>query len=104
MTQVIFNRIGAYLGWCPNSHAISAKIPLHGSGTGQPGFSDPEPPQPGTTPASLVTPHWMDAVAVVILLATPTVGGNIWWLAIVFAVLVLFVILRIRTLQTQQIT
>jgi membrane protein YdbS with pleckstrin-like domain len=41
----------------------------------------------------------MDAIAVVILFATLFVGGNLWWVAFVFAVLVLFVIIRIRAVR-----
>jgi hypothetical protein len=88
------------MGWCPNSYTMNAKT--SGNRTDISDISDSDPPQPGTTPAFLVTQHWMTATALVILFATFFVGGNLWWPIFVFALLVIFVVIHIRTLQTQE--
>jgi len=101
MTQTISDKIGAYLGWCPNARTLD--IQTHSTGRIEPsGITEPEPPQPGIAPASLATPHWMDTVAVLILFATLFVGGSLWWVAFVFAILVVFVIIRIRAIRIQR--
>ena len=101
MTQMISDNIGAYLGWCPTTRTLDA----HTSCTSRidpSGITDPEPPQPGTFPITLAEPHWMTAAALTILFATFFVGGNLWWVAFVLAVLVIFVIIRVRTFQIQR--
>lgn len=89
------------LGWCPNTRIQRVQTPDTRIEPELTGIPDPESPQPDTTPVGLATPHWMSAAAVMILFATIFVGGNIWWVAFVLAVLILFVILHIRTLQNQ---
>jgi membrane protein YdbS with pleckstrin-like domain len=44
----------------------------------------------------------MTAIALAILVATLFVGGNIWWVAFVLVILVIFVVIQIRTVQTQR--
>jgi len=101
MTQTISDKIGGWLGWCPNAHTLDTQTPR--TGRIEPsGVTDPEPPQPQTIPTRIATPAWMTAVALTILVATLFVGGNVWWPAIVLAVLVIFVIIQIRTVQTQR--
>ncbi|MDD4137641.1 MAG: hypothetical protein PHT99_07100 [Methanoregula sp.] len=101
MTQTISDKIGAYLGWCPNARTLDAQT--HSTKRIEPsGITEPEPPQPGTFPTTLAEPHWMTAAALAILFATFFVGGNLWWVAFVLAVLVIFVIIRVRTLQIQR--
>lgn len=89
------------LGWCPNTQGVTVRTPGARTGADPSGVSNPESPQPDATPASLATPHWMSAVAVAILFATIFVGGNLWWVVFVLAVLILLVILHIRSLQSQ---
>ncbi|MCK9630720.1 MAG: hypothetical protein M0R30_03680 [Methanoregula sp.] len=88
MTEPISNKTGAYLGWCPNAHALKVPSPGARAGTEQTGISDPEPPQPGTSLTTLAVDHWMTTAALVILFATFFVGGNIWWPFFVGAVLI----------------
>ncbi|MFA7695705.1 MAG: hypothetical protein WCX63_09235 [Methanoregula sp.] len=96
MTQLA-EVIRGWLGWCPRDCSRIITPPR----TQVP--KNPAPlqvaPQPGTAPAYPAIPGWMDAIAVVILFATLFVGGNLWWVAFVFAVLVLFVIIRIRAVR-----
>ena len=93
--------IRGWLGWCPNAHTM--KVPVSGSrsGTEPSEISKPESPQPGTSPAIITVHHGMIAVALVILLATCFVGGNIWWPALVFVILVICIIIHIRTLNAR---
>ncbi len=80
--------IHGWLGWCPNAYAL--KAPLNGKRTvaEQPGFPEPETPQPGSSPATVTVPSWMTALALIILSATCFVGGNIWWPFFVGVVLI----------------
>lgn len=96
-----FSRIYERPGWCPNTQGVNVRTPGAKIGVDPTGVSTPDSPQPGATPASLATPHWMSAVAVAILFATIFVGGNLWWVVFVLAVLILLVILHIRSLQNQ---
>jgi len=100
MTQVT-EVIRGWLGWCPHARTLDAQTPRT-SRIGPSGITDPEPPQPGTSPTTLAVPHWMTAIALAILFATLFVGGNVWWVAFVLAVLVIFVVIHIRTIQTQE--
>ena len=102
MTETLSEKLRMYLGWCPNTHNLNTYTPCRRLGTEQTDPSDSEPPGAGVSPVRLTTPHWMDAVAVAILFATFFVGGNLWWVAFVLAVLVVFVIIRIRTIQTRR--
>jgi hypothetical protein len=103
--NIRFEKISALihqrLSWCPNAHAL--KVPESGIRTGmnQTGISDPDP-RPGTSASALAVPHWMTAAALAFLFATLFIGGNLWWVAFVLAVLVIFVIIRVRTLQIQR--
>jgi len=91
--------IHGWLGWCPNTHVLNVQAPAASTGTGQTDTTDRESPWPGILPGSLEVPHWMTAVALVILFATCFVGGNIWWPVFVSGVLVIFFIIHIRTLK-----
>lgn len=98
MTQTISDKTGAYLGWCPNARTLDAQPPCT-SRTGPSGITDPEPPRPGTSPATAGVPSWMTAAAMIILFATCFVGGNIWWPAFVLVVLAIFILIHIRTMK-----
>ena len=101
MMRCISDKIGAYLGWCPNARTLDAQKPrtimIDPSG-----ITDPEPPQPHTIPTRIATPAWMTAIALAILFATFFVGGNLWWVVFVLFVLVILVVIQIRTVQTQR--
>ena len=87
MIHIVSQRHHAYFGWCPNHPgAYVQSVDLT---KGQVGLKNvgPEPPQPGTTPAQIATPSWMSAAALVILIVTCFVGGNILWPFFVGAVL-----------------
>jgi len=88
MIHTVSQRLQAYFGWCPNSpgaqvQAVHLKTTQH-----VPKNVDPEPPQSGTIPTRIATPAWMSAAALVILIATCFVGGNVWWPFFVGAVLI----------------
>jgi len=98
MTLVIADTIRIYLGWCPNARpavSVSREAPSRAGIL-------PDTPQPGTTPLVFGVPRWMTAISIAILFATFFVGGNIWWPAIVLAVLVIFVIIHIRSLPARR--
>ena len=97
--HTVSQRLQAYFGWCPNH--ISARVQTADLATGRvaPINASPEPPQPGIIPTRIATPVWMNAAALVILIATCFVGGNIWWPAIVLVILVIFVIVHLRTVK-----
>ena len=101
MITRISDIIHEWTGWCPNSPALDVQKPRI-SMSGLSGITDPEPPQPQMILTRIATPPWMTAIALAILFATFFVGGNIWWPAIVLAVLVIFVIIHIRSVQTQR--
>ena len=101
MTQTISGKIWAYLGWCPHARTLDAQTPRT-IRIDPSGITDPEPPQPQTIPTRIATPAWMTAIALAILFATFFVGGNLWWVAFVLAVLVILVVIQIRTVQTQR--
>jgi len=101
MIRCISDKIGAYLGWCPHARTLDAQTPRTNR-ISQSGIIDPEPPQPQTIPTRIATPAWMTAIALAILVATLFVGGNIWWVAFVLVILVIFVVIQIRTVQTQR--
>jgi len=64
------------------------QVPAASTGTGLTGSTDQKSPWPGILPKSLEVPHWMTAVALVILFATCFVGGNLWWPVLVVIVLI----------------
>ena len=97
--QRFSDKIGSYLGWCPNARTLDAKTPCT-ERIGPSEIADPEPPQ--TILTRITTPGWMTAVALAILFATFFVGGNIWWVAFVLVILVIFVVIQIRTVQTRR--
>jgi len=99
MMQTVTQRLQAYFGWCPNSPGVNIQTSDLATGQVVSGIADPETPQPRTIPTRVATPSWMNATALVIFFATLFVGGNIWWPAIVLAVLVIFIIIHIRTLK-----
>ncbi len=80
--------IRGWLGWCPNTHVLKIQVPAANTGTGLTATTDRESPWPGILPKSLAVPHWMTAVALVILFATCFVGGNLWWPILVVIVLI----------------
>lgn len=88
MMSNISQHLRAYFGWCPNCPGIHVQASDHATGRGATGISDPEPPRPGTIPARITVPAWMNATALIILFATCFVGGNIWWPFFVGAVLI----------------
>lgn len=99
MTQIIVDTVRAYLGWCPHARPSAVTVPRTGI---LPHAGDlPDTPRPGTAPLVTAVPRWMTAVSIAILFATCFVGGNLWWPIIVLAVLVIFVFIHIRTIQTQ---
>ena len=95
------DRFRSYIGWCPHARTLDAQTPRT-SRIDPSEITEPEPPHPGIAQASLATPHWMDTVAVLILFATLFVGGSLWWVAFVLAVLAVFVIIRIRAIRIQR--
>lgn len=101
MPATISYRIRAYLGWCPNAHAMKVQTAGHRNRTESPGIDGPPSPQSGIFPATTPASRWMTGVSVVIVIATCFVGGNLWWPAIVLAILGIFLIIHIRTLKNQ---
>jgi fatty acid desaturase len=97
MMLTISQRLQAYFGWCPNSPGVHVQASDRATGRVAPGIADPEPPHDQTIPTRIAMPAWMTVVALAILFATLFVGGNIWWPVFVFAVLVIFLIIHIRT-------
>lgn len=95
----VSERLQAYFGWCPNHPGAHVQAVDLTKGQVVPMNVDPEPPQPGTIPTQIATPTWMNAAALVILVATCFVGGNIWWPAVVLVILIIFVIIHLRTLR-----
>ncbi len=88
MIQTVSQRLQVYFGWCPNHPGACVQaVDLTKGQVGRKN-ADPEPPRPGTTPAQIVTPAWMNAAALGILFATCFVGGNVWWPLFVGAVLI----------------
>jgi len=88
MMHTVSQRLHAYFGWCPNRQGIHVQTRDHMTGRIAPVNVDPEPPRPGTLPATVRVPTWMNAAALIILIATCFVGGNIWWPFFVGAVLI----------------
>jgi hypothetical protein len=87
MMHTAFQRLQVWFGWCPNHPVVQVQIRDHMPGQVAPGISDPEPPQPGTSKATITAYHWMTGGSLAILFATCFVGGNIWWPFFVGAVL-----------------
>nr|WP_321351032.1 hypothetical protein [uncultured Methanoregula sp.] len=98
MTHIIADTIRTYLGWCPNARSPGVAIPRAGVLSHTADL--PDTPQPGATPLVTAVPRWMTAVSIAILFATLFVGGNFWWPIFVLGVLVIFVFIHIRTIQT----
>ena len=89
MMHTVSQRIQAYFGGCPNHAGIHAQTRDQMTGRINPVIVDSETPQPGTSPATVTVPLWMNAAALIILVATCFVGGNIWWPFFVGAVLLI---------------
>ena len=88
--------IHGWLGWCPNTHVLKVQAPAASTGTGHTNTIDRSSPWPGILPRSLKVPHWMTAVALVILFATCFVGGNLWWPFLVVIVLIACIAFRVH--------
>ena len=96
--QSISDKIGLYVGWCPNARTLDTQTSCNGRIPSE--ITEPEPPR--TILTQITSPTWMTAVALVILFATFFVGENVWWVAFVLVVLVILVVIQIRTFQTQR--
>jgi hypothetical protein len=94
MMHSVSEQIQVYFGWCPNSPGAQIQAVDFTTGQAVPKHIDLEPPQPGTIPTRIATPTWMNAAALVILVATCFVGGNIWWPFFVGAVLIACLVYR----------
>lgn len=93
MMHTVSQRLQAYFGWCPNHPGACVQAVDLTKGQVGRKHTNPESPLPGTTPAQIATPSWMSAAALVILIATCFVGGNIWWPFFVGAVLIAFLVI-----------
>ncbi|WP_292416895.1 hypothetical protein [Methanoregula sp.] len=92
MMHTAFQHLQVWIGWCPNHSGIHAQTRDNRTARGAVEMSDPEPPQPGTSKATITVNHWMTGGALAILVATCFVGGNIWWPFFVGAVLIAFLV------------
>lgn len=99
MTHTAFQQLQTWFGWCPNHPGIHVQTRDNRTGRVAVEISDPEPPKPRTSKATITVNHWMTGGALAILVATCFVGGNIWWPPLILVMLVIFVIIHLRTLK-----